>query len=156
MDKCLIAAGLGKYYTFEFTWLSLDWINEICCSLSVRSAVQSSIRNKSKSRLPLCEDIGQCRQGWDVEQGWFFSQINVEPCPWASLFSVAQMWGFVWFNQCVVRLLTERALMQIIIWYSGYNYGYSDFHLPLLTTQHARQNTIGTDTWAASAKRALA
>lgn len=42
--------------------------------------------------------------------------------------------------------------MQIIILYSLYNDGYSDFHL----TQHAIQNIIGTDTRGTSAKRVLA
>lgn len=158
MSKYLIAAGSGKYYAFELTWLksmkaagSYQWDLLFKGPLGIKANPDSCCVRTLVRQCLLCAG----RAGM-LNRAGFFSQINVEPCPRASFFSATQMWSFLWFHQFVVRLLIEWALVQIIIWCSGYNYGYSDFHFPLLITQHAIQNMFGTDTWAASAKCASA
>lgn len=85
ISKCLIAASSGKYLS------SLDWINEICCSLSAQFVIQSPLGIKTNP-VSWCVStlVSQCLLTMDRFERCYFKRkpvlLNVEPSSWGSLF----------------------------------------------------------------------
>lgn len=85
ISKCLIAASSGKYLS------SLDWINEICWSLSAQFVIQSPLGIKTNP-VSWCVStlVSQCLLTMDRFERCYFKRkpvlLNVEPSSWGSLF----------------------------------------------------------------------
>lgn len=85
ISKCLMAASSGKYLS------SLDWINEICCSLSAQFVIQSPLGIKTNP-VSWCVStlVSQCLLTMDRFERCYFKRkpvlLNVEPSSWGSLF----------------------------------------------------------------------